>query len=132
MEITRSFYFVPFLSFSFPSLPIRGLRSFPSSPTHASRSFPVPCFKGPGSPLSPRKACERGHVAPLLTLTANLFDTLTVKQWEIMINSDVLLFSAPMRKHLTSSIYITSERSSGFIQAKFSNLGEPFAFSRAK
>ena len=26
---------------------------------------------------------------------ANWFDTLTVKQWEIMINNDVLLFSPP-------------------------------------
>ena len=34
------------------------------------------------------------HVAALLTLKANWFDTLTVKQWEIMINHDVLLFSA--------------------------------------
>ena len=33
----------------------------------------------------------------------NWFDTLTVKQWEIMINNDVLLFLRPMRKHLTSS-----------------------------
>ena len=35
-----------------------------------------------------------GHVADLLTLKANWFDTLTVKQWEVMINNDVLLFSA--------------------------------------
>ena len=35
-----------------------------------------------------------GHVAALLTLKANWFDTQTVKQWEIMINNDVLLFSA--------------------------------------
>ena len=35
-----------------------------------------------------------GHVAALLTLKANWFDTLTVKQWEIMMNNDVLLFSA--------------------------------------
>ena len=33
-------------------------------------------------------------VAAVLTLKANWFDTLTVKQWEIMINNDVLLFSA--------------------------------------
>ena len=33
------------------------------------------------------------HVAALLTLKANWFDTLTVKQWEIMIINDVLLFS---------------------------------------
>ena len=40
-------------------------------------------------------ACDvMGHVAALLTLKANWFDTLTVKQWEIMINNDVLLFSA--------------------------------------
>ena len=30
-----------------------------------------------------------GDVAALLTLKANWFDTLTVKQWEIMINNDV-------------------------------------------
>ena len=30
-----------------------------------------------------------GHVADLLTLKANWFDTLTVKQWEVMINNDV-------------------------------------------
>ena len=34
------------------------------------------------------------HVAALLTLKANWFDTRTVKQWEIMINNDVLLLSA--------------------------------------
>ena len=33
-----------------------------------------------------------GHLAALLTLKANGFDTLTVKQWEVMINNDVLLF----------------------------------------
>ena len=33
-------------------------------------------------------------IAALLTLKANWFDTLTLKQWEITINSDVLLFSA--------------------------------------
>ena len=33
------------------------------------------------------------QVAALLTLRANWFDTLTVKQWEIMINNHVLLFS---------------------------------------
>ena len=39
-------------------------------------------------------ACDvMGHVAALLTLIPNWFDTLTVKQWEIMINNDVLLFS---------------------------------------
>ena len=32
--------------------------------------------------------------AALLTLKANWFDPLTVKQWEIMINNDVSLFSA--------------------------------------
>ena len=32
--------------------------------------------------------------AALLTLKANWFDTLTVKQWEIMINNDLSLFSA--------------------------------------
>ena len=35
-----------------------------------------------------------GHVVALLTLKANWFDTLTMKQWEIMMNNDVLLFSA--------------------------------------
>ena len=35
----------------------------------------------------------KGHVASLLTLKANWFDTLAVKQWEIMINKDVLLVS---------------------------------------
>ena len=39
--------------------------------------------------------CEfSSHVAALLTLKANWFDTLTVKRCEIMINNDVLLFSA--------------------------------------
>ena len=33
------------------------------------------------------------HVAALLTLKANWLDTLTFKQWGIMINNDVLLFS---------------------------------------
>ena len=37
-------------------------------------------------------------VTALLTLKANWFDTLTVKQWEIMINNDVLLFSATNEK----------------------------------
>ena len=31
------------------------------------------------------------------TLKANWLDTLTVKQWEIMINNDVLLFSGDQR-----------------------------------
>ena len=40
-------------------------------------------------------ACDvMGHVAALLTLKASWFDTLTVKQWEIIINNDVLVFSA--------------------------------------
>ena len=34
----------------------------------------------------------KGHVAALLTLKANLFDSLTVKQWKVMINNDVVLF----------------------------------------
>ena len=34
------------------------------------------------------------HVVTLLTLKANWFGTLTVKQLEIVINNDVLLFSA--------------------------------------
>ena len=38
--------------------------------------------------------CFLSHVTALLTLKANWFDTLTLKQWEIMINNDVLLFSA--------------------------------------
>ena len=42
-----------------------------------------------------------------LGLKVNWFDTLTVKQRQIMINNDVLLFLRPMRKHLTSSYYIT-------------------------
>ena len=33
------------------------------------------------------------HVAALLTLKANCFDTLTVKQWGIMVNNVVILFS---------------------------------------
>ena len=33
------------------------------------------------------------HVAALLTLKANWFDTRTVKQWEIMINNDVLIIA---------------------------------------
>ena len=38
-------------------------------------------------------ACDvMGHVAALLTLKANWFDTLTVRKWEIMINN-VLVFS---------------------------------------
>ena len=41
--------------------------------------------------LRPFPSC-RCHVAALLTLKANWFDTLTVKQWEIMINNDVLWF----------------------------------------
>ena len=46
-----------------------------------------------------------GSWSALLTLKANWFDTLTVKQWEIMINNDVLLFSPPneetsYQKHL--------------------------------
>ena len=39
-----------------------------------------------------------GHVAALLTLKANSFNTLTMKQREIMINNDVLLFSATNEK----------------------------------
>ena len=51
----------------------------------------------------------RCHVAGLLTLKANWFDTLTVKQWEIMISNDVLLFFLrPMRKQLMSSSYFTA------------------------
>ena len=41
------------------------------------------------------RACDAmGQVAALLTLKANWFDTLTVRQREIMINNDVLSFSA--------------------------------------
>ena len=40
------------------------------------------------------KAINSSHVAALLTLKANSRDTLTVKQWEIMISNDVLLFPA--------------------------------------
>ena len=52
----------------------------------------------------------RCRVAALLTLKANIWlDTLTVKQWEIMINNDVLLFFLrPMRKQLMSSSYFTA------------------------
>ena len=43
------------------------------------------------------------HVAALLTLKANWFDTLSVKQWGIMINNDLYCycFLWPMRRHLT-------------------------------
>ena len=44
-----------------------------------------------------------GHVADLLTLKANWFDTLTVKQWEVMINNDVLLFSATNEDNLRAA-----------------------------
>ena len=37
---------------------------------------------------------RKGSTVALLTLKANWLDTLTVKQWEITINNDVLLFSA--------------------------------------
>ena len=37
---------------------------------------------------------NKTDVAALLTLQANWFDTLTAKQWEIMINNDVSSFSA--------------------------------------
>ena len=37
-------------------------------------------------------------LAALLTLRANWFDTLTVKQWKIMRNNDVLLFSATYKE----------------------------------
>ena len=55
------------------------------------RSFGIRDFKAKSRQDSGLKV---GHVAALLTLKANLFDTLTVKQWEIMMNNDVLLFSA--------------------------------------
>ena len=35
----------------------------------------------------------KGHVAALLTVKANWLDTLTVKQWKVMINNDVFFFS---------------------------------------
>ena len=35
----------------------------------------------------------KGHLAALLTLKANWLDTLTVKQWKVMINNDVFIFS---------------------------------------
>ena len=41
-----------------------------------------------------------------LRLKVNCFDNLTVKQWEKMINTDVLLFLRPTRKQLTSSSII--------------------------
>ena len=50
-----------------------------------------------------------GRVADLLTVKANWFDTLTVKQWKIMINNDVLLFSptneATPYEHITEFCY---------------------------
>ena len=49
----------------------------------------------------------KGDVAALLTLKANWFDTLTVKQWEIMINNDVLLFSATNEKTPYEQLHIT-------------------------
>ena len=52
-----------------------------------------------------------GHVAALPTLKANWFDTPTVKQWEIMLNNDELLFSATVtRKHLTSNLVLTANK----------------------
>ena len=48
------------------------------------------------------------HVAALLSLNANWFGTLTMKRWEIMINNDVLLFSATNEKHFTSSYLLFS------------------------
>ena len=42
--------------------------------------------------------------AALLTLKANWFDTLTVKQWEIMINKDVSLFSATNEETLNEQL----------------------------
>ena len=41
--------------------------------------------------------------AALLTLKANWFDTLTVKQREIMINNDVSLFSATSEETLRAA-----------------------------
>ena len=35
---------------------------------------------------------NEGHVAALLTLKANWLDTLTVQQWKVVINNDVVLF----------------------------------------
>ena len=49
----------------------------------------------------------KGDVAALLTLNANWLDTLTVKQWEIMINYDVLLFSATNEKTPYEQLHIT-------------------------
>ena len=40
------------------------------------------------------------HIAALRTLKANCFDTLTVKQWGIMVNNDVLLFSVTYEETL--------------------------------
>ena len=53
--------------------------------------FGIRDFKAKSGQVSGLKV---GHVAALLTLKANFLDTLTVKQWEIMMNNDVLLFSA--------------------------------------
>ena len=48
-------------------------------------------------------------MAALPTLKANWFNTPTVKQWEIMLNNDELLFSATVtRKHLTSYLVLTA------------------------
>ena len=47
-----------------------------------------------------------GEGAGLLTLIANRFDTLTVKQWETD-KQWCYCFLRPLRKHLTSSSYIT-------------------------
>ena len=41
------------------------------------------------------------------TVKANWFDNLTVKQWGIMIDNDLLLFSATKKEHHSSSSYIT-------------------------
>ena len=61
---------------------------------------------------------ESNSQVPLLALKDNWFDTLTMKQWEIMIYNNVLLFSVTKRKHLTSSSYITGV-SQGYLLVLF-------------
>ena len=55
------------------------------------------CFCGDNLVLT-LTAINSSRVAAVLTLKANWRDTLTVKQWEIMISNDVLLFSVTNEK----------------------------------
>ena len=71
-------------------------------------SLEVACVHPP-SPLRKEGGPVRfflGEGAGLLTLIANRFDTLTVKQWETD-KQWCYCFLRPLRKHLTSSSYIT-------------------------